>query len=940
MSSIPTITPLAFVLLALLSPEVHAQIITWTNIQEKHVQQVRKKIPTLNEQKPSQEDLDSALRILYSTESYEQLELFDHEGARLEIRGLAPRTIGDVWVQGNAQIPKDEILGTLGIRVGERLVFSDLQEGAEKLKDRYGELGFVNTQVSIDFERQVQQAFLVKVIVQEGTQTRIVDLNIETESPALKEEFKKLLASYRGQPLKQETLTELARQIKEIMIEKKYLISELQGPDVKIPTDGKTATVVFQISKPYRFYLQFEGRSQITESELNTELGVYADSNLGTNYLSELRGRVEAAYRKRGFNSVSVESSEKSIPQSFTRSITLRVNEGERTKIRSIEFTGVLSRPSKYYEGILLDKGNELIKDRFYHRDELNNALSLLTIELQNQGYLRAKVQSSRSDFSDQRKSVSILVQLDEGPLTVVQEVKLTGHLGLPEKMIFEKLSLRPGTPLLLNRLDQALDELKVFYTSQGYLDMTILNEKEKIIQYNTSGTEAVVNIEIESGPKVKVSAIVVEGLEVTSENVVRRELAFQPGDTLTPEGISESQAALQRLGIFASADISTLESGTPIADRTVIVRIRERDAGIFSTGFGANTEFDFTVRGYMGLAYRNLGGRARQLIARIEAQKTSFDYLDNQFSLGYFEPYLFAPRTRGRVNFLRSRSIVNIYRGDRQIQEVDQLEFLIEKDFSRHAKLIWNLYTIAKINDSSGFRLPFRGEIASIGPIFELDYRDSMFNAKSGSFTRISVEYAAPWLGSSLDRDPYRDDPNPLYLDPKYKRPEYRKVIDYIRATAGINHYWPFFNKRLVWANSLRGGYVSQIPDEGFIPEIKQFFLGGRGSIRGFDQGRIPTNPDQSPGAQLLVSRDSHFYVLQSELRFPIKGELDGVVFYDGGAVLITGVQLNPAFRNSAGLGLRYNTPVGPVSFEYGFIIGRQVGEGLGRLHLSIGTF
>ncbi|MBX9769233.1 MAG: BamA/TamA family outer membrane protein, partial [Bdellovibrionales bacterium] len=72
----------------------------------------------------------------------------------------------------------------------------------------------------------------------------------------------------------------------------------------------------------------------------------------------------------------------------------------------------------------------------------------------------------------------------------------------------------------------------------------------------------------------------------------------------------------------------------------------------------------------------------------------------------------------------------------------------------------------------------------------------------------------------------------------------------------------------------------------------------------------------------------------------FPIKGELDGVIFYDGGSVFITGQEFIPAYRHSAGLGFRYNTPVGPVSFEYGFIIGRQSGEGLGRLHLSIGTF
>jgi outer membrane protein insertion porin family len=131
---------------------------------------------------------------------------------------------------------------------------------------------------------------------------------------------------------------------------------------------------------------------------------------------------------------------------------------------------------------------------------------------------------------------------------------------------------------------------------------------------------------------------------------------------------------------------------------------------------------------------------------------------------------------------------------------------------------------------------------------------------------------------------------------------------------------------------------------------------------VRGFNQllESIPSREEfrqqvgLNPGGddQLYVTGHSTFYLVKTELRFPIVGDLGGVFFYDGGAVHISDVTFSDPYRDSAGVGLRYETPVGPLSIEIAWKLDRkdrvfsnaagtkEVKEDPFRLHISIGMF
>jgi outer membrane protein assembly factor BamA len=210
------------------------------------------------------------------------------------------------------------------------------------------------------------------------------------------------------------------------------------------------------------------------------------------------------------------------------------------------------------------------------------------------------------------------------------------------------------------------------------------------------------------------------------------------------------------------------------------------------------------------------------------------------------------------------------------------------------------------------------------MGPSLDIDYRDNPFLPTEGTFTKLDAEYSAPEIGSS-------------------------DKIQFVRTQGTFTHYLRMGSPRVVWANSLRGGYGKNLSTEvdSGIPYTFAFFLGGVNTIRGysgFGNDRIPSERefavlDQTD--QLIIPKETHYYLIKSEIRFPlVKDPFGAVVFYDAGEVGIQGYTFEQPFKQSAGIGIRINTPVGPLSLDYARKINPLDVEDKDHWHLSIGTF
>lgn len=317
--------------------------------------------------------------------------------------------------------------------------------------------------------------------------------------------------------------------------------------------------------------------------------------------------------------------------------------------------------------------------------------------------------------------------------------------------------------------------------------------------------------------------------------------------------------------------------------------------------------------------------------------------------------------RYRGRVNLTRSERVF-AFDSERQgltsLTLSERADVLIERQYTKTFRASWKLWGIDRRKDfeaqgrcledpnlggapNPNARCPSATQqIGKIGPILDLDLRDSPFLPTQGSFSRALIEYSDPMLGSS-------------------------QGIHFWKADAQYSKYIRLGSPKLVWANSIRGGYLQNLdgsPGSG-IPANQAFFLGGIFTVRGFDAAnnreRIPPEWELPvPRSTSIVITDYSYYgLIKSELRFPISGDHGGVIFYDGGLVQVEGdirgepVDITRPYRDAVGFGYRYNTPVGPVSLDFAFktharsrivdpTTGRREKEDAFRVHFSIGTF
>jgi outer membrane protein insertion porin family len=139
---------------------------------------------------------------------------------------------------------------------------------------------------------------------------------------------------------------------------------------------------------------------------------------------------------------------------------------------------------------------------------------------------------------------------------------------------------------------------------------------------------------------------------------------------------------------------------------------------------------------------------------------------------------------------------------------------------------------------------------------------------------------------------------------------------------------------RRVVLAASVRGGFAQGIRDTTDLPLVERFFLGGRSTVRGFKQDNLGPK-----GLQGTPVGGNVFLLGNLELRFSLTKKWRIVTFFDTGAVWLDGEDVNiEDLRYTAGAGIQYNTPVGPIRFDYGRKLDREAGESSGEFHFSIG--
>jgi outer membrane protein insertion porin family len=501
---------------------------------------------------------------------------------------------------------------------------------------------------------------------------------------------------------------------------------------------------------------------------------------------------------------------------------------------------------------------------------------------------------------------------------------------------------VREGDWFKLSVLQAAMQRVSDLYGDRGYAfanatPVPATDPKRGVVD---------VAVDVQRGDRVRIGRIDITGNDPTWDKVIRREIPLNEGDVYRTADVRDSRARLERLGFFEKVAIDTPRGGAAdVLDMKVDVT--ERPTGSFSigAGYGSADSFLFTANiqksNFLGLGY-------------IMSLAGNFSARTKQGNLSFYDPYFLDTRWTFKIDgFTNTRTYI-----ENEYQRGGSLQVGRYLDARNDMRLAVD-YTLEDVGLLSldeykervlGGALYRNGITSSLGLTFEVDKRNNRINATRGVRFSVSSELAGGWR---VDEDRVL---SVLGGD-----------FNFWQTQANLRVYRPLVTKDevdwLVFKVNSSMGHI-QSTDGTIVPYIHRFRAGGILSVRGYDpfslgpsirgmgyrDTRIPRSQfvgtdDPAAADDRLVVGGTETWVNNFELESPIlkSAGISVVAFFDAGNTFGDpwgeGMFDPTGLRFSAGAGVRWFSPIGPLRFEWGVPIGRFPDERTSVFDFTIGS-
>lgn len=540
------------------------------------------------------------------------------------------------------------------------------------------------------------------------------------------------------------------------------------------------------------------------------------------------------------------------------------------------------SDPSRYDEAVFM---NDLLRLEKYYIQE---------------GFRQARV-AGHSISGD--KALTLRIDLEEGPPTMVESVDIIAEKDtLPFDLPFLKapLNLAPGKRYRVEDLRLDYDALMDLFNQNGYPYATV-RVKPDINQDNHAVS---LQWRIDPGPAGTFGAVKIIGNDEVSERVIRRGIDIRPGEPFDQRKLEQARGSIYSLDLFRSVSIGTPGIENQPSAIPVEIRLQERELRALTLGGGYGSEE--AVRLKADWTYHNFLGGARMLRAEV---KHATNILPFNAELTFSQPYFLDDQNNLTIKPFYTWQDERSFEARRYGAEVSLTRRMTEQTTVFSTARVERDTVDVKGVPPTGLNNRYNKSILQIG--VNRQSTDRLFSPTRGSLVRLVFEESGLFFRSRFKY---------------YKiRAEYRRYKSMIPG--------------IVLASRIEVGLMNPYRSSTSTPVEERFFSGGSNSIRGW--GRQQLGP-QTVNNNGVVSPTGGNSRLESslELRYPLVSALGGVVFLDAGNVWSDAADINPAdLHYAAGLGLRYQTPIGPFRIDYAQKLNKQRSDESGwQIHISIG--
>ena len=592
--------------------------------------------------------------------------------------------------------------------------------------------------------------------------------------------------------------------------------------------------------------------------------------------------------------------------------LTFTVSEGGPSKIKEIRITG----NQNFSEGTLKDQFNLDVggwlswytKSDRYSRTKLNADLEALRSYYLSRGFLEFRIDSTQVAISPDKQDISIAINVTEGERFVVSGVKLEGNYLGKEDEFKALVKIGLGQPYNAETVAETNKAFTDYFGKFGFAFARV-DARPEIDRLTNRVTFVLI---AEPSRRAYVRRINVAGNNRTRDEVVRREFRQLESAWYDGDKIKLSRDRVDRLGFFTEVNIDTQEVPATTDQVDLTINVVEKPTGSVSLGAGFSSTEKVALS--FGIRQENAFGSGNYLATEVNTSRYNRTIVISTTD-PYFTPEgvsrtidVFHRTTRPYLGDLNAYSLVSSGAGMRfgvPFSEIDTVYFgaNLEQTSIRPGNNLPNAYVeYMQQFGSTSNSLPF-----TIG--WARDGRDSALVPTRGILQRFNSDLSASG-------------------DARYVRTNYQ-----------IQQYTPL-TKKYTLALNADLGWGQGLSDRPY-PLFKNYFVGGLGSVRGFQQSSL--GPSDSTNSLYLGGPKK--IVLNAELMAPFPGAgndrtLRLFAFTDVGRAFGENEKINfNELRSSIGVGLSWISPMGPLRFSYALPMKRQVTDKIQRLQFQIGT-
>jgi outer membrane protein insertion porin family len=684
--------------------------------------------------------------------------------------------------------------------------------------------------------------------------------------------------------------------------------------DVRIETQDGVVTVIVE-ERPNVADVDFSGNREFDKEVLKRALRDIGLSE-GRPYDKALVDRAEQELKKQYINKsmYAVEIVTTVTPIERNRvNVSFAVTEGETAKISEINIVGNKTFSADTLRGLFdSDTGNWLswyTKSNRYSRTKLNADIETLRSYYLARGFLEFKVDSTQVVISPDKKDIAITVSVSEGDQFAVSKIKLAGnYLGKDDE--FQALiTIKAGEPYNATDVAQTTKAFTDYFANFGYAFARA--EARTDIDRTTNRVE--ITLVGEPSRRVYVRRINVAGNDRTRDEVIRREFRQLEAAWYDGDKIRRTRDRVDRLGYFTNVAVETQEVAGSPDQVDLTYTVTEKPTGSISLGAGLSSADGLGLS--FGFKQENAFGSGNSLGIELNTSKanrtvvlsTTNPYFTDDGVSRTFDLY---QRTARPYTDIDSYAIETTGIGIRfgvPFSDSDTVYFGAGSDKTRI--IPGNYLPTVYADYANEFGYSATSVPLTIG--WARDTRDSALVPSTGRVIRTNGEWS---VGGDMR---------------------------YVRGTAQYQQFFPISRKVTAAFNSELS--IGSATGTGSYPIFKNYYLGGLGSVRGFEQGSLTTAAQRASG--VTATGGAKRIVFNGELLSPLPGggndrTLRGFGFVDAGGIFGVDEVIQLAdMRASFGVGISWISPVGPLRLAIARPLVKFDTDKMQNIQFQIGT-